>query len=280
MKQATRTARRTIVVLGFALASCRGPVLAPTASPHAVTVRMLATTATYPLLQDCMAAYHPAGQLMVVDAAAAEWATVYARVQAGDVPYALTTYLAPDAALWATQVGWDGIAVIVHPALPLSVLTRDDLRLLFQGRIASWAELGAGDLPVTVVSREVGADTQMAFEALVMDGRQTTLGARLALSSASMVQTVAETPGAIGYVSMAYLDGRVQVVAVQESPDGPAQTPTPDTVSTGSYPLRVPVLVVGQATPEPDSVYFNWFAWMQSPAGQAVIGARYGTIQP
>jgi phosphate transport system substrate-binding protein len=280
MKQATRTARRTIVVLGFALASCRGPVLAPTASPQAVNVRILATTATYPLLQDCVAAYQPAGQLWVVDATAAGWATVYARVQAGDVPYAFTTVLAPDAALWATQIGWDGIAVIVHPALSLSVLTRADLRLIFQGRVSSWADLGAGDIPITVVSREAGADTRLAFEAQVMDGRATTLGARLALSSASVVETVAHTPGAIGYVSMVYVDERVQVVPVRAVPGSAAQVPTPETVSAGTYALRVPLLVVGQAAPEPGSVYYGWFAWMQSPPGQAVIGARYGTMQP
>lgn len=280
MKQATRTAKRTIVVLGFALASCRGPVLAPTASPQAVHVRMLATMSTYPLLQDCAAAYQPVGQLLAIDVDAAGWATVFARVQAGDVPYALTTALAPDAALWATQIGWDGIAIIVHAALPITTLTRDDLRAIFRGRVASWAELGADDVPVTVVSREEGADTRLAFDTLVMEGRQTTPGARLALSSASVVALIAETPGAVGYVSMAFVDERVRVVAIEDIAGDDAQLPTPETVSAALYPLRVPVLVVGQTPPDPDSVYHAWFAWMQSPPGQAVIGARYGPLTP
>ncbi|MCD4684385.1 MAG: substrate-binding domain-containing protein [Anaerolineae bacterium] len=280
MKQATRNAKRTLVVLGFALASCRGPVLSPTASPQAVHVRMLATTATYPLLQDCAAAYQPVGQLLAIDAAAAGWATIYARVQAGDVPYAFTTALAPETPLWATQIGWDGIAIIVHAALPITVLTRDELRLIYQGRTASWSALDAGNVPVTVVSREDGADTRLAFEALVMDGRRTTPGARLALSSASVVELVAETPGAVGYVSMSFADERVRVVALEDAAGGDAQLPTPETVSAGNYSLRVPVLVVGQVAPEPGSVYYEWFAWMQSQPGQMVIGARYGMVLP
>ncbi len=280
MKQGTRAAKRTLVVLGFALASCRGPVLARTASPQAVHVRILATTATYPLLQDCAAAYQPAGQLLAIDATAAGWATIYARVQAGDVPYAFTTALAPETTLWATQIAWDGIAVIVHAALPITTLTRDELRLIYQGRTSSWSALDAGNVPVTVVSREDGAATRLAFEALVMEGRRTTPGARLALSSASVVEMVAETPGAVGYVSMSFADERVRVVPLEYAAGDDAQLPTPETVSAGNYPLRVPVLVVGQVAPESGSVYYEWFAWMQSQPGQTVIGARYGMLVP
>ena len=63
-----RQAKRTIVILSLALAGCRGPVMSPTATPQTVNVHILATTSTYPLLQDFVDAYQPAHTLLAVRA--------------------------------------------------------------------------------------------------------------------------------------------------------------------------------------------------------------------
>ena len=274
-----RRAKHTIIVLGLALASCRGPMAVPTATPQTYTVHILATTATYPLLQELAAGFERPGTLLAVNSSVVDWATIYDRLLAGDVPFALTTYLPTDARLWAAPIGQDGIAIIVHTTNPVPALTLADLRLIFQGQITSWAALGGENLPVIAVSREDGADTRLAFEALVMSNQPTTLNARLALSSASMVEIVAETPGAIGYVSMTWAagDSRVRVVPVSAE-SGEAQVPTPETVSTDAYPLRTPVLIVGLDAPAPDTIYYDWFAWMQSDPGQQIVARYYGTL--
>ncbi len=273
-----RRAKHTIMILGLALASCRGPMAVPTATPQTYTVHILATTATYPLLQELAAGYNRPGTLLAINSAVVDWATIYNRLLAGDVPYALTTYVPAGANLWAAPIGQDGIAIIVHAANPVAALTVNDLRLIFQGQITSWAALGGDDQPVTVVSREAGADTRLAFEGLVMGRQPVTLNARLALSSESMVEIVAETPGAVGYVSMMWAaDSRVRVVPVW-SASGDAQLPTPDTVSADVYPLRTPVLIVGLEAPAPDTIYYDWFAWMQSDPGQQIVARHYGTL--
>lgn len=275
-----RRAKRTLVILSLALASCRGPVLAPTTTPQVVSVRMLATTSTYPLLQDFAEAYRPAGLLLGIDRTLAGWDAIYAGLLAGDVPYALTTILPAEADLWAAQVGWDGIAVVVHADNAVPALSLDELRLIFQGRVASWRAFGGPDLPVTVVSREPGAATQHTFSAQVMRGAQITGGARLALSCASVIEIVAREPGAVGFVSMAFLDERVHAVALELAGDGDPVPPTLDAVSRGTYPLRAPLLVIGLEPPAAGSIYRDWFAWMQSAAGQQVVGQRYGVLQP
>jgi phosphate transport system substrate-binding protein len=275
-----RRAKSTIVILSLALASCRGPMVSPTATPHTVSVRILATTTTYSLLRDLALAYEEPGTLLAVNSAEGSWSTIYPRLLAGEAPFALTTYLPPDANLWAAPVGQDGIAIIVHAANPVPALTADELRLIFQGQITTWTEVGGPDLPVTVVSREDGADTRLVFEALVMGQRRTTLTARLALSSVSMVDRVATDPGAVGYVSMAQVDDRVRVVPVAAQAGDPPLRPTVETVSSYADPLRAPILVVGAAPPEADSVYRDWFAWMQSDSGQAIVGRRHGALRP
>jgi phosphate transport system substrate-binding protein len=272
-----RRAKHTIIILGLALAGCQGPMAVPTATPQTYTVHILATTATYPLLQDLADGYKRPGTLLAVNSAVVDWATIYNRLLAGDVPYALTTYVPAGTNLWAAPIGQDGIAIIVHAGNPVPALTVDDLRLIFKGQTTAWAVLGGDDQPVTVVSRESGADTRLAFEALVMSGQPVTLNARLALSSKSMVDIVAETPGAIGYVSMAWAaDSRVRIVPVGTA--GEARIPTPETVSANLYPLRTPVLIVGPEAPAPDTIYYDWFAWMQSEAGQQIVTQHYGTL--
>lgn len=275
-----KQAKRTIVILSLALASCRGPVFSPTATPQTFSVRIVATTATYPLLRELAAGYERPGILLAVDSAAASWDTIYGQLIAGDAPFALTTYLPSSGGLWAAPIGQDGIAVIVHPATSIAALTVEDVRRIFTGQVTTWAELGGADQPVVVVSRDAGADTRHVFDALVLGERDPAHGARLALSSQGMVATVARTPGAVGYVSMALVTDQVRAVALAAAPGDTPHLPTPQTVSQGLYPLRAPVLVTGPDAPEEQSAYRDWFAWMQSSAGQAIVGQQYGTLYP
>ncbi|MBN1201759.1 MAG: substrate-binding domain-containing protein [Anaerolineae bacterium] len=273
-----KRAKCTLVILSLALASCRGPAYAPTVTPQTVSVRLLSTTTAYPLLQDLTTAYHCPGVLLAVHSVAANWETVYSRLLAGEAPFALTTFLPPNANLWAAPIGQDGIAIIVHIDNMIPSLTAADLRRVFQGQVTLWNEIGGPELPITVVSREDGADTRLVFESLVMGQRRTTLSARLALSSQGMVDIVASLPGAVGYVSMAKVDDRVRVVPVAARQGEPPLLPSPETVGANVYPLRAPIFVVGPDPPDAESAYWDLFAWMQSQGGQAVVGQRYGAL--
>jgi ABC-type phosphate transport system substrate-binding protein len=273
-----KRAKCTLLILGLALASCRGPEAPSGVTPQTALVRIMATTATDPLLQDFVMAYHPPGVLLAVTRETANWQTVYAQISAGQVPFALTTYLPSEAGWWAAPIGQDGIAIIVHPSIPIAALSVDDLRRLFQGQIVSWSELGGPDLPVIIVSQEKGADTRLVFDSLVMGERRTTLGARLALSGQSMVELVSSEPGAVGYVSMAYLTPQVRAVAV--ALQGEAVPLTRETVNRKTYPLNTPIWVVGRFPPVEESLYRDWFAWMQSAEGQTILERRYALPHP
>jgi ABC-type phosphate transport system substrate-binding protein len=273
-----KRAKSTLVILGLALASCRGPAASPTVTPQMAQVRIMATTATDVLLQDLVVAYHPPGVIWLVTRETASWQHVAARLSAGDVPFALTTALPLEAGWWSAPIGQDGIAIIVHPSNPVAALSVADLRRLFQGQITSWAALGGPDLPVIVVSQESGSDTRLAFDALVMGDQRVHNGAQLALSGQSMVEIISREPGAVGYVSMAYLSPQVRVVPV--AVQGEAIPLSRATVRSGDYPLTVPILIVGPAAPDDTNPVRDWFAWMQSQHGQAVLERRYGALLP
>ncbi len=270
-----KRAKRTIVILSLALASCRGPIYTPTATPQVMSVRLMATSTAYPLLQDFAVGFEQPGVRLSVTGQAASWDVIYRQMLANSTPYALTSYVPGDVPLWVAPIGFDALVFVVNPANTVLSLTFDDLRNLFQGRVTSWTEVGGPDLPVTVVSREDGADTRLVFGQSVMGPRHTTLAARLALSGRSVLDIVASTPGAIGYVGMEQFDSRVRPMPLAEEIGGVPVLPTRATIASGQYPLLMPIQIVGLAPPEEGSVYRDWFAWMQSPAGQALVQARY-----
>lgn len=284
-----KRAKRTIVLIGLALVSCRGPTVAPLATPPIFEVRIAATTATFSLVEELAAAYAHPGIVLALDSIQADWDTIYGWLRTGELSFALTTYLPSDAGLWAASIGQDGIAIITHADNPVPALSLADLRLIFEGRIANWCDVGGPDLPVTVISRENGADTAYAFQALVMGDHSITLAAQVALSSRSMVERVAALPGAVGYVSLAQLVAPpvdpsasllpVRVIPLAARPGDAPVLPTSATIRAAMYPLRTPVLIVGGEPPTPGSLYYAWFAWMQSPAGQEIVERHTSTIQ-
>lgn len=192
-------------------------------------------------------------------------------------PFALTNYLPPESTLWSTPIGQDGLAVIVNAANPINNLSPEQLRDIFGGRTLNWKELGGADMPITVVSRQAGSSDSALFQSLVMGERRVTGAARLATTSVSAIETTAADRGAISYVSMRYLSEKgIRAVALN------GLLPTPQAVSDNLYPLRSPLLFVGSKAPAEsgdETNYRAFFAWVQSPAGQAIIGKTYGALK-
>jgi phosphate transport system substrate-binding protein len=187
--------------------------------------------------------------------------------------YLLTDHLPEDRPEYPTMawpIGQDGIAVIIHPDSPVDQLSTEQLRSIYLGHVSNWRDVGGDDLDITVFSREDGSGTRAEFERLVMGARQTTQSAQVAPSSAAMVEGVAKTTGAIGYLSMSYVDDRVRPLTIDDA------APTLDNVYANIYPLRSTIYVIGQEEPEGD--YRSFIYWMQSQEGQAVVAQHYAPV--
>jgi len=61
-------------------------------------------------------------------------------------------------------VAHDGIAIVVHPSIPLDGLAYNQARDIFTGFIDNWQALGGPDLPIVVLTRESGSGTLESFE--------------------------------------------------------------------------------------------------------------------
>ena len=71
----------------------------------------------------------------------------------------------------------DALAVIVHPANPVSKLSLKQVQDIFSGSVRSWSALGGPDQPIDLVIREAGSGTAGAFDELVMKGKAITITA-------------------------------------------------------------------------------------------------------
>ncbi len=264
-----RGTKRVLAIAAITLVSCSTQVVpATTPTSNTTALRVYATTAALPLLNDLIRQYARANPNITFDTQSGNYTVMLERLLAGETAYLLTNHLPVD--LWAAPLGQDGIAILVHPGNPIVGLTTEQLRRIYQGHIANWRSVGGDDREVVVISREDGSGTRAEFERLVMGERRTTRSAQIAPSSAAMVASVARQPGSIGYVSMGYLDDTVRAVPL----DGIELTT--DNVYLNEYPLRSTLYLAGLA--EPQEYYREFIAWAQSLDGQAIIGLHYAPM--
>ncbi|PJF32345.1 MAG: hypothetical protein CUN51_01570 [Candidatus Thermofonsia Clade 1 bacterium] len=271
-----RSARRTLVALSLAIAGCRASLPA-SPTPQTFSLRLLVDSASAPLLRDLTNNFRENNALIAWDITTLEPHFALIELARGEIPFAVLSHL-PDprlveenGSLWATPVGQLGIAFVVHPSNLLSNLTPSQARAILRGQVISWAELGGADRPVQVVARPPESSEGAIVQALLLGNQPITRTARLAPTSQSVIDLVRADPNSIGYVAASYVGEGVRMVAF----DG--VLPTPEALTVGSYALRSPILIVGNAEPA-DDLYRAFFAWIQSPEGQRLVRRYYGAL--
>lgn len=164
----------------------------------------------------------------------------------------------------------DGLAVVVNPKNNVSDITKDKLTKLYKGEIKNWKELGGADKPVVLVSREAGSGTRDDFEKLLKlvvdkDGKKVSAldeKALIATGNGEVKANVATKEGAIGYLSLGFVDESTKKITV----DGVACNV--DNVKTKKYIYQRPFLLLakGDLTGEAKS----FFDFIISADGQAI----------
>lgn len=171
------------------------------------------------------------------------------------------------------QVGWDAVVVIVHPANPVSDISRSKLKDVFNGRITNWKELGGQDLPITVVARKgrISGVGRMVRELLFENPEHDfTDRAVIKRSSGPVEQLVEQKRHAIAFTGVSSAKKRtVKMLAI----DG--KEPSAENIARGRYILYRPLYLVLPESPAKAASGFAEFA--VSDEGQAVIAAA-GTV--
>ncbi len=173
-------------------------------------------------------------------------------------------------------LGFDGIAVIVHPSNPLKQATVAELAPLFTGETPTWAGRVPGfSDPVHVVTRPTYSGTHSFFKERVLRLGDRNSKAEFAASASVLehagecVKKVASDPMALGYAGLGNLTSAVKVLPLQPAPGKEAVLPSPTTIREGRYPVYRPLLLYTRG--RPTGVAARFIAFALSDAGRALV---------
>ncbi|MFA5295899.1 MAG: phosphate ABC transporter substrate-binding protein [Methanoregulaceae archaeon] len=161
----------------------------------------------------------------------------------------------------------DGIAIIVHPSNTVPSLTLAQLKEIYAGNTTNWKDVGGPDMTIVVIGRDSASGTREFFWEYVMKKEDFTQNQLEKNSNGAVKQTIAQTPGAIGYVGLGYIDADIRAVPINVN-DALIE-PTIANVVAKTYPISRPLIMITQGAPE--GLAQAYLDYLLSPAGQAIV---------
>ena len=172
-----------------------------------------------------------------------------------------------------TTVAQDGIAVIVNPKNTIQYITLDQLKDIYLGKITKWTEITGAGVPgtnnqIVIVGRDSASGTRTYFDETVL-AKATPINTMLEKNSNGAVsQTVAQTPGAIGYVSFGFVTNDVKAVPIWYNAQK-IVAPSISTVKDKTYPVSRDLYVITNG--QPSGLAGDFIKYILSPDGQKIV---------
>jgi len=175
-----------------------------------------------------------------------------------------------------TTVAQDGIAVIVNPANTIQYITLDQVKSIYTGKITKWSEISGADVPgtnnqIVIVGRDSASGTRTYFDQTVLSSTTPTNKMLEKNSNGAVAQTIAQTPGAVGYVSIGFLSPDVKALPIWYNADK-IIAPTIDNVKTKTYPVSRDLYLVTNG--QPTGLTKDFIDYILSPDGQDIVAAQ------
>ncbi len=128
------------------------------------------------------------------------------------------------------------VAPIVHKDIGATVksLTKAQLQGVFTAKITNWKDVGGPDQEIILVTRPSTSGTRALFTELALAGKEEASNKSLETDdSGTLLQSISQTKGAIGYIALSYLVNNKDVAAI--GIDG--VMPTLENTYNGTYPV-------------------------------------------
>src|ERR1700722_5419879 len=125
-----------------------------------------------------------------------------------------------------------GFAIVTHPGVNVTNLSKKQLQDIFGGKTQSWKEVGGADVKITVINRPRNSGTRAVFTKTVMGDVPLSAAGLTEDATGSVVATVKNTPGSISYAAFSGTHGQG---LTELSIDGVA--PTDENIIAGKYPV-------------------------------------------
>ncbi|MDQ0658952.1 phosphate ABC transporter substrate-binding protein [Paenibacillus sp. W2I17] len=130
------------------------------------------------------------------------------------------------------QVAVVAMAPVSNKDSGVEDLTKQQLVDIFSGKVTNWKDVGGADKAIVIVNRPSSSGTRATFEKYALGAKMDDIqGSIQEDSSGNVKKLVSETPGAIGYLALSYLDDSLQVLKYE------GVEATVENVEAGTYPV-------------------------------------------
>ena len=171
-----------------------------------------------------------------------------------------------ESGLTETVLAYDGIAVIVNPANPVSDLDVATIAKIYTGEITNWSEVGGHDAEIVLIGREAGSGTRDGFESIT-DTEDACQYRQELTSTGDVITAVSQNPGVIGYASVASVKDTVKALTVA------GVAPSNETILDGSYVIQRPFVLVTKADTQLNAAAQAFFDYALSADAHEIITA-------
>ena|SRR5208337_3012646 len=252
----------------------------PASSGQKQTLRISGSTTVLPIVQaaaDQFMAAHPDADIQVSGGGSGVGIQA---IGAGTVDIGMTSreVTAAEMAKYPdfviTPVAQDGIAIIVNPTNTIPSITFDQIRQIYLGNITKWSEITGADVPgtndqIVVVGRDSASGTRVYFEQTILPVNATPIASMQELNSnGAVLQNVAQTPDAVGYISIGFVSPDIKALPIMET-NGTTVTPSVDNVKTRAYPISRNLYVITNG--QPTGLAGDFIKYILSPEGQKIV---------
>jgi len=172
-----------------------------------------------------------------------------------------------------TTVAQDGIAVIVNPSNEIKFITQDQVKNIYLGTITKWTEINGANVPgtnnqIVVIGRDSASGTRTYFDEVVLLKATPTKNMLEKNSNGAVLQTVAQTPGSIGYISIGFVSKDVKALPIWWNSQQ-FIAPTLDNVKTRTYPISRDLYVITNG--QPSGLTGDFIRYILGPEGQKIV---------
>jgi len=132
------------------------------------------------------------------------------------------------------QVAAQAFGIIANPGVNITNLTQDQVISIFTGKATNYKDVGGPDQAIVVINRPASSGTRATFKKYGLKGMNEAQGKALTEdSSGAVAEAIKGTPGAIGYLALAYLVTNKDLKVINFN----GKAPTIENISDDSYPI-------------------------------------------
>jgi phosphate transport system substrate-binding protein len=168
------------------------------------------------------------------------------------------------------SIGLSGTGMAVNVANPVTGLTKEQVRKMYEGSITDWSEVGGTPGKITVLIREAGSATRSAFESYFFPGKPVYGKDTIEVYEIQeTLKSLSSFKAAIGMASITNAtlgDKSIRFLAIDGVPA------SKDDLANGTYKIQRPLFFVYQPDPARLKPAIKEFLdFVRGPDGQKII---------